>query len=334
MDLKTCKDQYQAALTRWKADNNISWYARIPEKPQFKKGETALEFAQRLASWNKIVSAWKTAPKPEDFGIERPLNEHFDIPIRLALSFGAQHAKLFGFRLYSELRDFQDFLFKQGFRYQYIEKKDKAIEIDIDPNYRFIFSDTSATFSLAVYSSDGVHITQFYFYNDKGYKNEIQRKNTQADVHDFFSRDTRITIKNTNSKKETDNITDYIAPYEAARTESDRFYVVTIEEYKKLPKHKSINIKSGWILFPILALFYIGPAVYSLVTNKDETVVNTILDTEKEIDVVYICTGPQSKSYHFDRNCYGLQNCSGNIEETSLEEVNNMGRKPCRYCYK
>ena len=48
---------------------------------------------------------------------------------------------------------------------------------------------------------------------------------------------------------------------------------------------------------------------------------------------VYICTGHSSKRYHCDRDCKGLSNCSGEIEEVSEDEAEDMGRTPCRICY-
>lgn len=48
---------------------------------------------------------------------------------------------------------------------------------------------------------------------------------------------------------------------------------------------------------------------------------------------VFICTGSSSKRYHSDRDCKGLSRCSGEIEEVSEEEAENMGRTPCKICY-
>lgn len=48
---------------------------------------------------------------------------------------------------------------------------------------------------------------------------------------------------------------------------------------------------------------------------------------------VYICTGGSSKRYHCDRDCKGLSRCSGEIEEVSEEEAEDMGRTPCKICY-
>ena len=48
---------------------------------------------------------------------------------------------------------------------------------------------------------------------------------------------------------------------------------------------------------------------------------------------VFICTGGSSKRYHCDRDCKGLSRCSGEIEEVSEEEAENMGRTPCKICY-
>ena len=47
---------------------------------------------------------------------------------------------------------------------------------------------------------------------------------------------------------------------------------------------------------------------------------------------VYICTGPKSHAYHYDSDCYGLTNCSGDIETVSIDEAEEIGRHPCHYC--
>lgn len=49
--------------------------------------------------------------------------------------------------------------------------------------------------------------------------------------------------------------------------------------------------------------------------------------------IVYICTGSSSKRYHCDRDCKGLSRCSGEIEEVTEEEAEDMGRTPCKICY-
>lgn len=48
---------------------------------------------------------------------------------------------------------------------------------------------------------------------------------------------------------------------------------------------------------------------------------------------VFVCTGSSSKRYHCDRDCKGLSRCSGEIEEISEEEAEDMGRTPCKICY-
>lgn len=50
-------------------------------------------------------------------------------------------------------------------------------------------------------------------------------------------------------------------------------------------------------------------------------------------DNVYICTGGSSRRYHCDPDCKGLSRCSGEIEEVSEEEAEDMGRTPCKICY-
>lgn len=52
-----------------------------------------------------------------------------------------------------------------------------------------------------------------------------------------------------------------------------------------------------------------------------------------EGDMVYICTGRYSECYHCDEDCRGLSNCRASIKEITIEEAEEMGRRPCGYCY-
>ncbi len=49
---------------------------------------------------------------------------------------------------------------------------------------------------------------------------------------------------------------------------------------------------------------------------------------------VYICTGPQSKRYHSNSDCHGLNNCSGYIERVTIAKAKAMKRTACKICYK
>lgn len=53
----------------------------------------------------------------------------------------------------------------------------------------------------------------------------------------------------------------------------------------------------------------------------------------KSEDIVYICTGYMSECYHEDPDCRGLIRCSRDIEEITIEDAEEMGRRPCRICY-
>ncbi|MDC7997032.1 hypothetical protein [Gilvibacter sediminis] len=44
---------------------------------------------------------------------------------------------------------------------------------------------------------------------------------------------------------------------------------------------------------------------------------------------VYVCKGPKSKRYHYDKDCRGLSRCSTKVYKVSLEEARNMGRTLC-----
>lgn len=49
---------------------------------------------------------------------------------------------------------------------------------------------------------------------------------------------------------------------------------------------------------------------------------------------VYVCMGPNSKSYHATSECRGLKRCSTDIKSVSLETAQKMQRRACRLCYR
>jgi hypothetical protein len=55
--------------------------------------------------------------------------------------------------------------------------------------------------------------------------------------------------------------------------------------------------------------------------------------TSSEAQLVYICTGPQSKVYHKHSNCKGLRNCSKDIKQITLDKAKSMNRRACKLCY-
>lgn len=59
----------------------------------------------------------------------------------------------------------------------------------------------------------------------------------------------------------------------------------------------------------------------------------TVEKSTVQSGTVYICTGGSSKRYHCDRDCKGLSRCSGDLEEVSEEDAEDMGRTPCKICY-
>lgn len=64
-------------------------------------------------------------------------------------------------------------------------------------------------------------------------------------------------------------------------------------------------------------------------SEKKESAVKSACSSGK----AYICTGGSSKRYHCDQDCKGLSRCSGEIEEVSEDEAEDMGRTPCKICY-
>ncbi|UKK52167.1 hypothetical protein L6472_06185 [Prevotella sp. E13-17] len=71
-------ETYDEAMAEWKKANNIPENATGPmEKPQFRPGENALDFAKRLTEWRKSRSLWDTAPKAEAY--ERKAEDNADV---------------------------------------------------------------------------------------------------------------------------------------------------------------------------------------------------------------------------------------------------------------
>ena len=63
-------------------------------------------------------------------------------------------------------------------------------------------------------------------------------------------------------------------------------------------------------------------------------VITTAKKTSSGSIHVYICTGPQSKRYHLTSNCRGLGSCSGEIKRVTVTQAQQLGRTPCKWCFK
>lgn len=63
------------------------------------------------------------------------------------------------------------------------------------------------------------------------------------------------------------------------------------------------------------------------------TLKNQEMHKKRILNIVYICTGPQSKRYHRTSYCRGLDSCSDDIEEIDVSEAKDRGRTPCGICY-
>ena len=48
---------------------------------------------------------------------------------------------------------------------------------------------------------------------------------------------------------------------------------------------------------------------------------------------VYICKGPYSKVYHKSDHCKGLSNCSTEVYSITIQDAEQMNRRPCRIEY-
>lgn len=73
----------------------------------------------------------------------------------------------------------------------------------------------------------------------------------------------------------------------------------------------------------LLAMAFCTPIVCASVVNSNEG----------EAQLVYICTGPQSKVYHKHDDCKGLSKCSKDIKKVTLDKAKSMKRRACKWCY-
>ena len=78
-------------------------------------------------------------------------------------------------------------------------------------------------------------------------------------------------------------------------------------------------MKTTPLTFPkrllLCSIFLAGTAVTSFTTSTGND--------------VYICKGPQSKKYHYKKDCRGLSGCSTKIYAITLSEAKNLGRGLC-----
>ena len=88
-------------------------------------------------------------------------------------------------------------------------------------------------------------------------------------------------------------------------------------------------------LYPSIAMFLIIALalVFSYNKQKPKRIDKVAGDPIRKERVVYVCTGPSAKKYHRIRTCRWLDNCSGEIEELTIERAEARGKHPCKGCY-
>lgn len=69
-------------------------------------------------------------------------------------------------------------------------------------------------------------------------------------------------------------------------------------------------------------------------SKKPQTDSSTITQQNSQEGNVYVCSGKSSKRYHKTANCRGLSGCSGTVEAMTFEEAGEIGKTPCKICYK
>ena len=48
---------------------------------------------------------------------------------------------------------------------------------------------------------------------------------------------------------------------------------------------------------------------------------------------IYICNSPTAETYHNNPECRGLSRCRYEVVEVTQEEAEELGRRPCKFCY-
>lgn len=48
---------------------------------------------------------------------------------------------------------------------------------------------------------------------------------------------------------------------------------------------------------------------------------------------IYICNSPTAETYHNNLECIGLSRCRYEVVEVTQEEAEELGRRPCKFCY-
>ena len=110
------------------------------------------------------------------------------------------------------------------------------------------------------------------------------------------------------------------------------FYFVYLKLFSNPERYHWLIYSIFWLLIGILVWFSREKILFS---DKKANQINKLVEEPANaVGRVYICTGPQAKSYHKNKECYGLQSCSADVAEITLDEAEDQGRHPCRYCCK
>ena len=104
---------------------------------------------------------------------------------------------------------------------------------------------------------------------------------------------------------------------------------------------KIIEVIGGTAFWLFIACFF-GGIIYGQCTKEtDELTVERLLKTKAMVFAevqdwfikdVYICDTPDSKYYHTEVDCIGLDGCSGEFKTVARLEAREMMREPCDYC--
>jgi hypothetical protein len=83
------------------------------------------------------------------------------------------------------------------------------------------------------------------------------------------------------------------------------------------------------ILFPVLLAILIGSSGIILFSSFNSVRSNNEVRQETN---VYICVSKNAVAYHVNQNCRGLNKCTHEIKNVTVDKAKSMGYRACKIC--
>ena len=191
----------------------------------------------------------------------------------------------------------------------------------------------SSSFSDEKTAKSAIEMSISAFYNQKNFlKLEDKYRNWRERVTYGFKGRLSVTPDNLMRFRKAFDMTrkDVIREREAL------IYAVKNHIFQKESKKRSTSqTKFKWIVsaITIVAIVIAGMLILPAKCSGDKTTKTKETKTSlADVETVFVCTSPGAKAYHVSEDCMGLSNCSYEIEEISIEEAEDLDRRPCRMC--